>query len=180
MAWPGRFYFYPQFLFLLVFLACRNEHQQTVSEDSLKERMIHVNKYMVQDESKEIEKFINGKSWKMNSTGTGLRFEIYKQGNGKNPSSGSRVVISYSLSLLDGTKCNPENENTLQAVMLGQNSQLRGLAEGILLMHEGDQARLVIPSHLGFGIQGDGNRIPGLSPLYCDVSLLKVENSQDE
>ena len=42
-------------------------------------------------------------------------------------------------------------------------------------MKEGDKARFVIPSHLAYGMQGDGNKIPGNSPLYYDVTLLKAE-----
>ncbi len=45
---------------------------------------------------------------------------------------------------------------------------------GIMLLHEGGKARLVIPSHLGYGAQGAGGVIPPNATLIFDVELVKV------
>lgn len=178
MLFNGTIFFTAMLFFTILLTACRNEHKQEVSEDTLKERMIHVNKMLMQDESKQIEEFIAGKNWKMNSTGTGLRYEIYKHGKGNIPKPGNRVVVTYKIFKLDGTLCNPGNENKPYALNLGINEGIRGLEEGIMLMHEGEKARLLIPNHLGYGNPGNGNRIPGNCPLYVDVSFLKIIQSQ--
>jgi FKBP-type peptidyl-prolyl cis-trans isomerase len=41
-------------------------------------------------------------------------------------------------------------------------------------MHVGGSARLVIPSHLGYGDRGAGPMIPAFSTLVFDVELLDV------
>jgi FKBP-type peptidyl-prolyl cis-trans isomerase FkpA len=168
-------------LLLFFFLAsCRNEQQPHVtSEDSLKEHLINANKIMVGDESKEIEEFISRHGWKMTSTGTGLRYEIYEQGKGKKAGEKKELTISFSVYLLDGTLCYPADEKPL-TIILGQGEQTRGLEEGIMLMREGDKARLVVPAHLAFGLQGDEKKIPGKNALYYDVVLLKVRDTNEK
>ncbi len=133
---------------------------------------------MVKDESKEIEDFIEHHSWKMTSTGTGLRYEIYHHGNGKKAEEKKQVSIAFSVYLLDGTLCYPADETRPLTIILGHGEQTRGLEEAIMMMHEGDKARLVVPAHLAFGLQGDDNKIPGKSALYYDVTLLKVSDPQ--
>ena len=51
---------------------------------------------------------------------------------------------------------------------------IAGWDEGILLLHEGDKARLVIPSELAYGSRGAGGVIPPNAPLIFDVELVSV------
>ena len=164
-------------LFSVCFAGCHQESTQVVSDDSIKEHMVNANKIIVQNESKEIDDFIARHSWKMYSTGTGLRYEIYKRGNGKKATPEKQVSVLFHAYLLDGTLCDSTGEKPMH-ITLGHGEQVRGLEEGIMLMNEGDQARLIVPAHLGFGVRGNGNNIPGNSSLYYDVTLLKVNESK--
>jgi peptidyl-prolyl cis-trans isomerase A (cyclophilin A) len=59
---------------------------------------------------------------------------------------------------------------------LGQGQVIQGWEEGIALMQEGEQARLIIPSYLAYGPKGaGGGMIPPYSTLVFDVELLKVD-----
>ena len=57
---------------------------------------------------------------------------------------------------------------------VGVGQVIEGWDEGILLLHEGDKARLVIPSELAYGASGAGGVIPPHTPLIFDVELVKV------
>jgi FKBP-type peptidyl-prolyl cis-trans isomerase len=165
---------------VFLFPSCRHEQQQqAVSGDSLREHLISAHKIMVKDESQEVEEFIARHGWKMTSTGTGLRYEIYQHGKGKKAEEKKQVSILFSVYLLDGTLCYPADEKKPVNIILGQGEQTRGLEEGLMLMHEGDRARLVVPSHLAFGLQGDENKISGKQALYYDVTLLKVKDHDE-
>jgi len=156
-------------------ISCRHhEPQQVAQPDSLNEHLINANKIMLKDERKEIEDFIVRHQWKMETTGTGLHYEIYSHGSGKKAELQKEASIAYTVYLLDGTKCYAADENHPLKISLGHGEQTRGLEEGVLMMREGDHARLVVPSHLGYGRPGDGNLVPGNSALYYDVALLKV------
>ena len=155
----------------------RDMQQQQVSEDSLKEQMINANKIMVQNESDEIDEFISRHQWKMTMSGTGLRYEIYAHAGSKpakKPGVRSEVSIAYSLYLEDGTLCYSAGEKNPLTFVIGRGEQTHGLEEGLMLMSEGDKARFVLPAHLGYGMLGDGIRIPRKSILYYDVTLLNV------
>ena len=110
----------------------------------------------------------------MTTNGTGLYYEIYQTGTGKNPIQHQQVSVSYKLFLIDGTLCYTIDEMNPLHFKIGEGTQMRGLEDAMMFMKEGDRARLVIPSHLAFGMNGDGNKIPGGSPLYIDIHLIKV------
>jgi len=52
---------------------------------------------------------------------------------------------------------------------------IAGWDEGIMLLHEGEEAKLIIPSNLGYGEQGTGP-IPPNTTLVFDVKLLKIKS----
>ena len=62
----------------------------------------------------------------------------------------------------------------LLSFILGQSNQPSGLQEGLLLMHEGEKAIMIIPSYLAYGVTGDGVCIPGSSSILYTVKLEKV------
>ena len=52
---------------------------------------------------------------------------------------------------------------------------IKGWEEGISMMKVGGKARLIIPSWLGYGAKGSGDKIPPYSTLVFDVELLNVQ-----
>ena len=174
LTWP--------FLLVGLFIgSCHHEQQQQmVSQDSLKEHLIKANKISIENESKLIDDFISRHQWKMTLTGTGLRYEIYshENGKGKKAENEKQVTIAYTLYFADGTLCYPADAGKPITFILGHGQQPHGLEEGILFMHEGDRARLVVPAHLGYGMTGDDDKIPGRSILYYEVTLLKVNDTK--
>ena len=57
---------------------------------------------------------------------------------------------------------------------VGVGQVIAGWDEGILLLHEGDKARLVIPSELAYDSRGAGGVIPPHAPRIVDVELVSV------
>jgi FK506-binding protein 2 len=46
-------------------------------------------------------------------------------------------------------------------------------------MCEGEKRKLVIPSHLGYGENGAGDKIPGGATLIFEVELLKINRKSE-
>ena len=46
-------------------------------------------------------------------------------------------------------------------------------------MCEGEKRKLVIPSELGYGDRGAGEKIPGGATLVFEVELLKIERKDE-
>lgn len=57
---------------------------------------------------------------------------------------------------------------------LGIGQVIEGWDEGLLLLNEGDKARLIIPSDLAYGSRGAGGVIPPNAVLIFDVELVKI------
>ena len=162
------------FIWMLLYTGCK-EHVRNLENktEDVNNKLTEMNAKIVGNESKKIDSFIAGHSYQMNSTGTGLRYEIYFHGNGKKPYIHDEVTVNYQLYLLDGTKCYSSDSDSCK-FRIGIGQQARGLEEGLMMMVPGDKARLVVPAHLGYGISGDQNKIPPASTLFYDVELITV------
>lgn len=99
---------------------------------------------------------------------TGLRF-IPKTNvsGGSTLANGDQVVLKYKGTFLNGTAFD-EGEFT---VTLGANSVIPGFEEGIKMMKVGEQATVIFPSKIGYGIAGSGS-IPPYSPLLFELTIL--------
>lgn len=109
-------------------------------------------------------------------TESGLFYKITHKGNGKKAQVGKNVAVHYTGMLLDKTIFDSSyRRNQPLSFTVGKGQVIEGWDEGILLLEEGDKARLVIPSDLAYGSRGAGGVIPPNAPLIFDVELVKVE-----
>jgi len=164
-------------LITLLFFSCGNnqEKKTEIQAEKYKKDLENVNKTLVQKENEDIEDYIARHEWKMNKTGTGLRYNIYFQGKGKKPGAHDKVVIRFVVSLINGVECYNSKNDGLKQIDLGTAEVESGLEEGILFMKTGDKAKLIIPSHLAFGLSGDDNKIPKRATLIYDVELIEIK-----
>ena len=110
----------------------------------------------------------------MTKTGSGLRYLIYKKGNGEKAEVGKKVKISYEVRLINGTLIYSSKDTGPKEFIIGKSNAETGLEEALLLMRVGDRAKLIIPSHLAYGLHGDDNKIPKRATLIYDLELLSV------
>lgn len=166
---------------LTILTDCRpDKPHQAVPKDArqLKESMTRANKLLIALENEKINAFIERYGWKMKSSGTGLRYFIYKTTTGLKPVIGDSVVIQYSTMLLNGEQLYSSKSNGPLAFETGKGKTINGLEEGIFLMHVGERAKFIIPSHLAFGLLGDQAKIPQRATLVYDVELTSVKKRQ--
>ena len=72
------------YVFTLIIAACTStEVEQPIDMDWNKEKSTDLNKNLAQEEEIQIKLFLaHHKDWKMQESGTGLKYFIYKQGEG--------------------------------------------------------------------------------------------------
>lgn len=125
----------------------------------------------------KIEKEINSLAEGFKKTDSGLRYKITKKvDNGKKPRAGQSVEVYYKGMLTDGKvfdKKLEEDGNKPLSFNVGVGRVIPGWDEGLQLLKEGEEARFIIPPHLGYGPKGAGP-IPPNSILIFDVKLAKV------
>ena len=108
-------------------------------------------------------------------TDSGLRYKIIQKGSGVQAEKGKSVSVHYEGSLDNGQVFDSSYRRKDPITFtLGIGQVIQGWDEGIALLHEGDKARFVIPSYLGYGERGAGGVIPPNATLVFDVELVKV------
>jgi len=108
-------------------------------------------------------------------TDSGLRYKIIQKGSGAQAEKGKSVSVHYEGSLDNGQVFDSSYRRKDPITFtLGIGQVIQGWDEGIALLKEGDKARFVIPSYLGYGEHGAGGVIPPNATLVFDVELVKV------
>jgi FKBP-type peptidyl-prolyl cis-trans isomerase FkpA len=110
----------------------------------------------------------------MQTSKTGLWYNIYVHGSGKPALPEKEATIKYNLYLLDGTLCYSSDELGVKKFRIGKGSVESGLDEGVSMLKVGDKARFILPPHLAFGLLGDEKKIPKRSIILYDVELINI------
>jgi FKBP-type peptidyl-prolyl cis-trans isomerase len=162
---------------VIVMVSCNGSDYQQAKEQpkDTGEKLIKVNKKLVRSEAEQIDDFLARYQWKVQQTGNGLRYMIYKHGQGAKASDGKLAKISYTMSLLTGEVVHPGDDKSFKWFTIGKGEIERGLDEGILFLRTGDRAKFILPSHLAYGLTGDGDKIPAKAVLVYDVELLELK-----
>ena len=124
----------------------------------------------------EGEKFLeNNKLNKdIQTTESGLQYEIIKSGNGKRPSKVDSVSVHYHGTLIDGTVFDSSVERGTPA-SFGVHQVIPGWTEALQLMDIGSKYRLFIPQELAYGANPHpGGPIQPFSALIFEVELLEI------
>ncbi|MCB4799730.1 peptidylprolyl isomerase [Neotamlana laminarinivorans] len=130
----------------------------------------------VEEEKKAAEAELDKLATGFSKTDSGLRYQIIQEGTGKKAEKGKTVSVHYKGQLADGTVFDSSyKRNSPIDFPLGMGQVISGWDEGIQLLKVGDKARLVIPSHLGYGSRGAGGVIPPNATLVFDVELMDVK-----
>lgn len=170
------------FIFILLFalVSCqvdegKKKPKQKLSNKVIKDKLVKTNQYLVKAEEQNIKDYIARHQYKMQETGSGLFYEIYKKGSGINAEKGKVALLNYSIGLLNGKTIYSSEEEGIKEFLIGKGGVESGLEEGILLLQVGDHARIIIPSHLAFGLLGDLNRIPEKATIIYDLELVNLK-----
>jgi FKBP-type peptidyl-prolyl cis-trans isomerase len=104
---------------------------------------------------------------------SGLYYYEVTAGTGISPVAGDSAWVKYTGKFLDGTIFDSNvTTGKLYNFIVGYN--IHGFDEGITLMKVGGKCSLLIPSKLGYGINGKYPYIPGYTPLLFDIELVKA------
>lgn len=172
----------PLILLVGIFSACRDQKvtgnvvtsSQEVKEDK-DAPYVEGNKNIMRRENEEMQLFIQRYGWQMQRTPTGLYIEILEPGDGALFVEGDRVALRYRTFLLSGEQIYSSDSADVKVFTVDRSEEIGALHEAVKMLRPGAKARLVIPSYLGYGVAGDGDRIQGLQPFMMEISVLKSD-----
>jgi FKBP-type peptidyl-prolyl cis-trans isomerase FkpA len=174
-----RINFFFSFILASFFISCshknNNGQNQNPDPSKLKQSLVNANKIVVHNESERINTYIKKHHWEMQTTGTGLRYMIYKNGEGLHAKPGSIISLNYAVEQLDSVACYSSKDTGPLEFAVNQSDQIRGLHELALLLKKGDKVKAILPPHLAYGLAGDNNKIPPRAVLVYDIEVLNVK-----
>lgn len=116
----------------------------------------------------------NAKKEGVQTTASGLQYEIINEGSGDKPSATSSVTVHYHGTLTDGTVFDSSVQRGEPATF-GVNQVIKGWTEALQLMPKGAKYRLYIPQDLAYGANPHpGGPIEPYMALIFDVELLDI------
>lgn len=154
--------------------------KQAVDENKLKQQFMEANKQLAQKENDDMDSYQRNHKLPLVSTPLGIRYYVYTPSEkGDSIRSGDIVLMSYTISLLDGTECYSSTLTGPKEFVVGQDQIESGIHRGVQFLKNGDKALLMIPSHLAHGLLGDSKKIPPQSPIIYDVQILAVRKAPE-
>ena len=132
-----------------------------------------------QKNSAEGEAFLaeNAKKDGVQTTASGLQYEVLETGDGPRPSATDTVRVHYKGTLLDGETFDSSYDRN-EPVQFALNQVVPGWQEGLQLMPVGSKYRLWVPGALGYGEMGTpGGPIGPNATLVFEVELLEIVNA---
>ena len=116
----------------------------------------------------------NAQRPEVQTTASGLQYEVLQEGAGPLPGPSSQVTVHYHGSLIDGTVFDSSVQRGTPATF-GVNQVIKGWTEALQLMPEGSKYRLYIPQELAYGANPHpGGAIQPYAALLFDVELLSI------
>ena len=146
------------------------------SKDSSAETdLVKVNQEIVRVEEQFIENYIERHNLNVTKMKNGIRYEIYsKNSEGDKVESGDVVTIKYKSNLLTGRRIEKSDSLNEKRFVVAESKEIQGLHYSVLEMREGEKGIFIIPSHLAFGITGEGNKVPHSAALVYDITLKNI------
>lgn len=149
----------------------REEFAQKIRARQIAERMAEAGK-----NAKAGQAFLaeNAKKPGVQTTASGLQYEVLTAGKGAKPGPDDVVRVQYEGRLLDGTKFDSSYDKG-EPALIPLSQVVPGWREGIQLMPVGSKYRMWLPAALAYGETGTpGGPIPPNATLVFEVELLDI------
>lgn len=162
---------------LLCLFSCKEKPKQepAVTKQEMKSSMETANRYLLNEEAEEIDSYVKRHGLEMVQTGTGLRYQILRQGSENLIEKGQTVSLEYELHSLKGELIYSSENDGVKKFVVGEGAVEVGLDEAITYLHNGDVAKVIIPFHLAYGLHGDDRDIPEYATLVYTIKVKDIQ-----
>ena len=132
-----------------------------------------------QREIKELQDYVAKKGIKTQSTPSGVMVEVQSAGDAQKADSGKQLKVMYKGSFTSGKVFDSNMDKTSPNsqplnVLIGANSVIKGLDEGLRYFGKGGKGRVFIPAMLAYGQSGQPPVVPAYSNMIFDIEVVDL------
>lgn len=135
---------------------------------NISENMISANRYITKAEETQIDQLVQRNGWNARKLNNGVRVWEYQAGTGEKISYETRVSLHYTLSAIS---MNVIYKDVDKEIIVGKNEVVPGLDTGLMELRRGSKAKIIVPAYAGYGVAGDGDKVPQNAILIFDVEI---------
>ncbi|MCX7697700.1 MAG: FKBP-type peptidyl-prolyl cis-trans isomerase [Bacteroidales bacterium] len=146
------------------------EVEKKIIEDNLRKQY----ELLREKEQKDLQTYLEINQIKTNPLPSGLYYIPIKQGYGKKPVPGQKVLVFYEATFIDGQIFDRTDPFNPIVVIVGSPDLIEGFNEALLHMREGEKAQWIIPSSKAFGKSSIDSPIPPYTTLIFTITLYKI------
>ena len=159
-------------------LSCDNQIVQypvSYSNDDFMKRSQERGKMLLQEELQWFDDYKKQSDITFNKTESGLWISNQGIKTENTARTGDYVNFNYQILDVKGNIIYAFNEIGNQKIILGKADITRGLHAALQLIEPGQEARVLLPSFLGYAGYGDDKKIEPNQPIIMDIKVNEVK-----
>ena len=160
------------------FVSCDNQIVQypvSYSNDDFMQRSQERGKMLLQEEIQWFDEYKKTSDLTFNKTESGLWISNNGQKTDNMARVGNYVNFTYQVYDVNGQTIYTYDEIGSHKIILGKADIARGIHAALQLIEPGQEARVLLPSFLGYAGYGDDNKIEPNQPLIMDIKVNEVK-----
>ncbi len=124
-------------------------------------------------DNKIIEDYLKANNIQAQKSPWGAYVQVIEPGTGPKPTYGKYLQVKYRGTNLQGE----EFDKGVFPLQFGMGRSIKGFEEGVRFLAKGGKARVFVPSMLGYGPRGSGDKIKPNEVLSFELELLDISDS---
>ncbi len=162
------------FVFFLVLTSCAKPSPQlpankATQSDSTVVTLVQVNERMIEAEDSLLSQYVSKTDKNFVKHKAGFWYKLNHQTTGTKPKANVNCSVNYSVFTLGGDFLFDKDEE----VIIGKKQIIKAVEEALLMMHKGEQATLVVPWYLAYGMKGNLNEVAPYTSIVLRIHYYK-------
>jgi FKBP-type peptidyl-prolyl cis-trans isomerase len=126
-----------------------------------------VNEKLITGEDSILDSYVRNKKAGFTKTSSGLWLKVEKKTKGNKLKKLDYCKITYRIFSLSDSLLIEKTDT----IIIAKKQIISGIEEALLKMNRGEEATLIVPWYLGYGMKGNGKEIPPYTSILVKIQL---------
>jgi hypothetical protein len=170
-----KFHFYATIILLVAVAACVRQSPQLpankfIESDSTALILSQSNEKLIQSEDSILKLVLESRFKSKMTAGEGFWYLVESNNSlNKKLQKGEKVTIEYEIFDLENNLLLKKSET----ITIGQQQLKPALEQVLIMLTKGDKAVILLPWYSGYGVKGDGDKIPPYTSLIVKMKYVQ-------